>query len=112
MQVLRTRGATLIVTRCGPVSFLTTMWWRWKDVTTFQRLLRCMGATHPCLLISASLASIWRIARDFLRRAAHEGVPGGPIHSELSHCFRSLSAATSRTLFAQRGPACLCICCL
>src|SRR5579883_437384 len=43
---------------------------------------------------------------DFLRLAAHEGVRGEPVHSELPLCFGSLSAATSRTLFAQRGSVC------
>src|SRR5579883_1125733 len=43
---------------------------------------------------------------DFLRLAAHEGVRGGPVHSELPLCFGSLSAATSLTLFAQRGTVC------
>src|SRR5581483_2498046 len=40
---------------------------------------------------------------DFLRLAAHEGVRGGPLRSELPLCFGSLSVATSPTLFAQRG---------
>jgi hypothetical protein len=47
-----------------------------------------------------------RSGGDFLRLAAHEGVRGGPVHSELPLCFGSLSAATSRTLFAQRGTVC------
>lgn len=57
-----------------------------------------MGTTHPRLLIFAGCP-----AGDFLRLAAREGVRGGPIHSELSLCFGSLSGATSRTLFVQRG---------
>jgi len=97
---LHTRGATLIVTACC-FAFSSHRRDGWWHVTTFSRFFRCMGTTHPCLLTSAGCP-----ARDFLRLAAHEGVRGGPIHSELPLCFGSLSVTASRTLFVQRGTVC------
>ena len=71
-----------------------------ENATTFSRLLRRVETSHLCLLIPVGQHG------DFLRPAAHEGVPRGLHHSELPLCFGSLSGATSRTLFAQRGSTC------
>jgi len=104
MHSLRTRGATLFVTSLFYV-FASHASVEKGIVTTFFMVMSLHG-NHPSTPTYLLRFTPGRNAEHFLRLAAHEGVPGGLIHSELPLCFGSLSGATSHTLFAQRGSDC------